>query len=107
MQYLGQVHGYHASLVNPESLGTANQLLLDAADVGSELFGLAKDAGKKADFCKAGGRLHNWLKHLNGVISRLLCKNGVISRISQAASSLLLIPLPLLSRPIQKLPGHI
>ena len=97
MQYLGQVHGYHASLVNPESLGTANQLLLDAADVGSELFGLAKDAGKKADFCKAGGRLHNWLKHLN----------EVRPRISQAASSLLIIPLPLLSRPIQKLPGHI
>ena len=65
MQYLGNVHGYHTSLSSNEAVATANQLLLDAADIGSELFTIGKDADKKSEFTKEGGRLHNWLKHFN------------------------------------------
>ena len=44
MDYLGRAHGMLKG--SAEQLATANQLTLDVADIGSELFGVAKDAEK-------------------------------------------------------------
>lgn len=66
MSYLAERHGYNADVSTPEEAASLNQLILDIADIGGELFALAKDAEKKAKFANAadGGRLKNWLNHV-------------------------------------------
>ena len=70
MDYLGRTHGMLKG--SAEQLATANQLTLDVADIGSELFGLAKDAEKKAAFAQndPDGRLFKWLAHVGKVHAR-------------------------------------
>jgi glutathione S-transferase len=71
MHYLGERHGYSPS-GGPEASATCLQVILDAGDVGAELFACAKDKEAKAKFAstESGGRLGNWLAHLNKIYSK-------------------------------------
>jgi hypothetical protein len=62
MEYLASVHGYLPT--DKKDAAVSLQILLDIADVGSELFAAGKNEETKATFVD-GGRLTNWLVHLN------------------------------------------
>jgi len=67
MDYLGKAHGYGPG-DDPKAAASQLQLLMDIGDVTSELFelhGKPKPFASKAEFAKDGGRLSNWLKHLD------------------------------------------
>jgi glutathione S-transferase len=65
LHFLGGAHGYYASEATAEESAICLQTLLDIGDVTSELFNIAKDVEKKADFSKPGGRLAGWLAHFD------------------------------------------
>ena len=76
MSFLGEEHGYGA--VGAEQKATHLQVILDAADVGSEVFGCAKSREAKGKFAaaEAGGRLKNWLAHFNKIHAKAAASTG-------------------------------
>jgi glutathione S-transferase len=70
MSFLGQTHGY--SVIGLEQSATCLQVILDSADVSSELFACAKDKEAKNKFATAdaGGRLGNWFGHLDKIAAK-------------------------------------
>ncbi len=65
--YLGQKHGYVPN--NPEVAAHCMQIILDSADIFSESAKARNELDRGSKYVAAGGRLSQWMEHLNKIFN--------------------------------------